>query len=265
MSWLSSEEQEVYYKLAFGGPRRTDIRNQHDWIDLKSAIRGDRIRVLSATDPPETLSGTASHDAVLLRSLMAARKSRRDLWRKLTFKEISSLLALTFEPTSLQPPRNLWASVGGLNAIEFVIVAYNIEGLKQHAYLITRDRSGVSLMPIAPLDESYQEFAKVALGYWGLTQNQHPASIILALSHWAKLGTHYEYSVFYSGVAEAAIALHTISQIASSMSLNSCLSSCVQPDIVGRWLGINPTEVGHIGTIGLGGGDVANAQERTLN
>lgn len=189
-----------------------------------------------------------------LRSLLDGRRSSRILWNPLDLSDLRQLLSLALLSTTRRPPYRPYPTSGASDELGIVVAARKVRGLDEGAYWVsTHGGGGVSLSPAASLDERFAAFERRAAPFQGFNPSCPPAASLLILADWRRLESRYANCVLASGLWDAGTMLQTLSLAACAVDLHACISACVQPRLIEAWLQLDCRDIGHIGTLALGG------------
>lgn len=186
----------------------------------------------------------------MLNDLLAHRRSDRNLTTPLTLAQLCQLLGLVLSPSA--PGRRRYPTSGGCDELGVLVVARSVEGLEPGAYWAV-DHGGQSFHRAAPLDHRFERFETQCLPFLGLTPAAPPAATLLVFAAWARLTARYRHCVLASALWDCGALLQTVSLAATALALPACVCACVQPVLVEAWLDLPCRDVGHIGTMMLGG------------
>ncbi len=196
---------------------------------------------------------TALAPAQALRSLLDGRRSSRMLWNPLDLSDLRQLLSLALLSTTRRPPYRPYPTSGASDELGIVVAARKVRGLEEGAYWVSTHGGGVSLSHAASLDERFAAFELRAAPFQGSSPARPPAASLLILADWRRLGSRYANCVLASGLWDAGTMLQTLSLAACAVDLHACISACVQPRLIEAWLQLDCRDIGHIGTLALGG------------
>jgi hypothetical protein len=238
---MDALEWKTYLALKCAGPRQRS--EEPRLFGLPPWGRGE------IADESMEEAEAAAH---ALRVVFAQRRSARDLSLPLPIMHLRHILALSLARPPEKPSARVYPTAGGCDELGILVAARRIEGLKGGAYWATTDASG-SLLPAAPLEGTFEQFERLALPYLGLSSDDGPAAFLLILADWRKLSTRYEHCILASGLLDAGALLQTLSLAAADTGVNACICACIQPLLIASWLRMDCREIGHIGTLALGG------------
>jgi oxazoline/thiazoline dehydrogenase len=194
-----------------------------------------------------------SAPAQSLRSLLEGRRSSRILWNPLNLSDLHQLLSLALLSTTRRPPYRPYPTSGASDELGLLVAARKVRGLEEGAYWVSTHGGGVSLSPAASLDDRFAAFERRAAPFQGFKPSRPPAASLLVLADWRRLGSRYANCVLASGLWDAGTLLQTLSLAAFAVDLHACISACVQPRLIEAWLQLDCRDIGHIGTLALGG------------
>ncbi len=193
-----------------------------------------------------------SQPAQAFTSLVERRRSTNELSYAMDVATLRLLLALSLARPAERPRSRPYPTSGGLDELGILVAARSVEGLPEGAYWAATGREHAFLCA-ASLDGAYEAFEQRACPYLGLSPASPPAAFLLVFVDWRKIAAHYEQCVLASGLLDCGALLQTLSLAAGAVGLNACICACIQPVLIERWLKLACREIGHIGTIALGG------------
>lgn len=198
------------------------------------------------TAPPST-------PAQALRSLLDGRCSSRLLRNPLDRSALLQLLTLALLGSTRRPPYRPYPTSGACDELGLLVAASKVWDLEEGAYWVVTAEGGVSLAHAASLEGHFAAFERLAAPFQGFDPSQPPAASLLILADWRRLERRYANCILASALWDAGALLQTLSLAACAVDLHSCISACVQPSLVEAWLQLDCRDIGHIGTLALGG------------
>jgi hypothetical protein len=177
------------------------------------------------------------------------------LWNPLDLSDLHQLLSLALFSATRRPPYRPYPTSGASDELGIVVAARNVRGLDEGAYwvLTDGDGGGVSLSPAARLDGRFAAFERLAAPFQGCGPSHPPAASLLIQAAWRRLESRYVNCVLASALWDTGTLLQTLSLAAGAVGLLACISACVQPELVARWLQLDCRDIGHTGSLALGG------------
>lgn len=185
-------------------------------------------------------------------SLAQRRLSTNDLTYMMDVAPLRLLLALSLARPAERPRSRPYPTSGGLDELGILIAARSVDGLPEGAYWASAGEEH-TFRRAASLNGAYEEFEQQACPYLGLAPASPPAAFLLVFADWRTLAARYVQCVLSSGLMDSGALLQTLSLAAGAVGLNACICACIQPVLIERWLKLACREIGHIGTMALGG------------
>lgn len=199
--------------------------------------------------PPE-IDMYSSDVANAFKNIVDRRRSSRNLAHEVPRETLFEVLSLALGRPFLRSHSRRYPTAGNCDELGILVVARRVEGLAPAAYWA--DSEEESLKWAAELSREYLGFEEVLCKFFGVTTDESPAVNLLIMSDWRKLERKYKNCVLTSALLDCGGLLQTLSIAAAAVRLRACISMCIQPLLIERWLGISAKEYGHIGTICLG-------------
>ena len=200
----------------------------------------------------------AAPEVSALRLLLDGRRSSRELWNPLDISDLRQTLCLALTSTR-RPPLRPYPTSGCCDELGVLLAARGVRGLEEGAYWVVAD-GRISFLRTASLDEGYAEIERQAVPFLGLPTERPPAVSLFIMADWRRLSARYENCILASALWDCGALYQTLLLAASAVGLNACVSACVQPRLIQAWLQLDHREIGHIGTVALGG----SPQEETV-
>lgn len=200
-------------------------------------------------EPPE-ISTYSSDVANTFKNIADRRRSVRDLSHEVSQNALLEVLSLTLGRPYLRPYARRYPTSGSCDELGILVVASRVEGMRPAAYWASANDQ--SLKKAAELTDEYLAFEEVLCTFFSLPISESPAVSLLIMADWKKLESKYQNCVLASALLDCGGLLQTLSIAAATLRLKACISCCIQPTMIERWLGLSGREYGHIGTFCLG-------------
>lgn len=238
---LDEVEWQAYLALERAGPRRTMGKEPgpSPWGTGEVECAGEQ----TSGGPPVRF----------LQHLLVFRRSSRVLWNALDVSDILQVLRTSLSRPASRSPFRPYPTSGGCDELGMVIAARNVIGLQERAYWASTSTDGKTLQQAAPFSEQFVRFEQMAYPFVGLSTDRPPAVTLLVLADWRRLSQRYEHCILASALWDCGALMQTLSLAAAAVGIHACICACIQPRLIGSWLNLDCREIGHIGTIALGG------------
>ncbi len=237
---MDEAEWATYLSLQQAGPRLS----AHNGVRPRPWGRG-------VVEEP-VLEGSASAGA--LRDLLLTRRSSRELMYPLDLARLHALLGVVLGAVPGQPGRRRYPTSGGCDELGVLVVARSVGGVEPGAYWAA-SHADRTLHWAAPLDARFARFEACYAPFLGMSPEKPPAATLLIFAAWERLSARYEHCVLASALWDSGALLQTLTLAAGALDIRACICACIQPVLLEAWLDLSCREVGHIGTLALGGNE----------